>query len=52
MAADEELERVNADLDYRLVSYFDLFVEYQTLHAELANHLKNVPPRHTIFYRC
>lgn len=44
----EQLERLNAELDEALVSYFDLFTEYQTLHADLGNRLKNVcpsPPR-------
>lgn len=44
----EQLERLNAELDEALVSYFDLFTQYQTLHADLGNRLKNVcpsPPR-------
>jgi hypothetical protein len=44
MATGDQLERLNTELDEALVSYFDLFTEYQTLHADLGNRLKNVRP--------
>jgi hypothetical protein len=49
-ATQEELQRLNADLDEALIAYFDLFTEYQTLFAELGNRLKNVRKSNSLQY--